>query len=782
MTEMARRIDVRRALAAAVLGWALVGGVAWAVADELPPPTDALAADRYRAAAALQNRGLYDLAATEWAALAGDYPDNPLFASARYQCGVCLAQLERFEEARAEFSKLLTGGWKLDPALEEQCYFHSAMARYNSALRRDNAERKAELRWAIIDFDKQLERFPEGALAAQAAFYRCEAYYAGGAAKEASIAYRALLDKYPDHPQRAEALYGLGVAEQETGQFVKAAATFEKLAAEFPKHGSAADARLRQAESLLTAGEHYLAVGQAKEALGVLETAGALPRWSRSDAVLLALADAEHGVGRPRDAIATIDRLLAEHAESGLADRAYQRRAESNAACDQWSAAVTDYGTLVDHWPQSELVPATLVARARAQWKLGDPAAAEASLDRFLNDHAEHSMAREAQVLRATVRHARGDYAGGIADADAVLAAGSTRPVRSDALYIRGLCQLALRQPAEAAATFERIVQKDPQYRAMDRVLYDLAWAYQESHDAEQAIATFNRLAESHPASPLATESRYRIGEVHFAAGDYAVAATHFEAAFDQATEPAVRERAAHKLAWCRFEQQEFAAAENAFGEQLAAYAEGALAADARVMLAECQFRQNNYRESLDGITAALDQPGVTGTLRQSAVLHAAQAAARLEQWDRCIELADRAIAEFSDARWTDEARCERGTALFHLGRLDEAGREFAALAASREPSGARAEFMLGKIQATRGEADDAIRTFFKVAYGYGDTSAPDAYRPWQAESLYEAARCLVETERVESARKLYEELLDRHPASAKADEARTALEEITRR
>jgi TolA-binding protein len=243
-----------------------------------------------------------------------------------------------------------------------------------------------------------------------------------------------------------------------------------------------------------------------------------------------------------------------------------------------------------------------------------------------------------------------------------------------------------------------------------------------------------------------------------------------------------VRERAAHKLAWCRFEQQNFDAAEQGFAEQIDAFPNGALAADARLMRGECQFRERKYREAFQSITASLDNATAVSSLRQSALLHAAQAAGEIEEWKRCLELADRAIAEFPDAAWLDDARCERGAALFHLRRLDEAERVFQSLTAARTPTGARAECMLGKIQASRGDSEEAVRTFFKVAYGYGDAEAPEPYRVWQAESLYEAARCLERTDRTESARKLYEELLVRFPTSTHAVEARAALQQVLQR
>jgi TolA-binding protein len=199
-------------------------------------------------------------------------------------------------------------------------------------------------------------------------------------------------------------------------------------------------------------------------------------------------------------------------------------------------------------------------------------------------------------------------------------------------------------------------------------------------------------------------------------------------------------------------------------------------------MQGECLFRQNEFPKALESFTQGLDDPNATSVLRQSALLHAAQAAGGAEQWDRCLALADRAIAEFPSAGWVADARCERGTALFKLDRLDEAQQELAAIAGNGQPSGARAEFTLGKIHIARGDYEVALRSFFKVAYGYGDAATPAAIREWQAESLYEAAQCLEDTNRVESARKLYEELVARHPDSAKAPSARQALQQSLQR
>ncbi len=75
---------------------------------------------------------------------------------------------------------------------------------------------------------------------------------------------------------------------------------------------------------------------------------------------------------------------------------------------------------------------------------------------------------------------------------------------------------------------------------------------------------------------------------------------------------------------------------------------------------------------------------------------------------------------------------------------------------------------MLGEMQFAAKEYDEAVRTFFAVAYGYGGREAPVDYHPWQAESLFEAARCLDQLGKPGAAAKLCRECVERFPKSPK--------------
>ena len=672
------------------------------------------------------------------------------------------------------------------------------------------AERRAE---SVAAYAAVAKDYPDHELAPRAAYMATHAALESGDVETAGKRAANFLQRYPDCGLAAEVGQVAAEVKLQQGEFADAADAFQKLLADHPQHAQRDAWTVRQAhsrmlaqscgeairilapawrdisatelraEAALVLGKSYLELGHADRAVDVLTAAAALPRWTQADDVLLTLAQAEHAQGQSVASIETLDELISQHPDSASVGRALLLRGELHAATPNPTAALADFERLLAARPDSPLAPRALLAQARVQYGQQQLAAAAASLDRIVKVFRKHELAPEALLLRAAVRHQRGDFAGGIADADAVLATDPPRPKRSDAIYTRGLCEMGLGQPADAAETLLRIVQKDPQYRAMDRVLYDLAWAYQEAQNATQATATFAKLVESYPNSPLAAESWYHVGEAHYAAKKYSAAAKSFWSAGQRATTAELSEKSLHKLAWSCFEQRQFEAAQEAFEKQLADHPDGRLRADALLLIGECEFQREKFAAALDAFTTALEQPSASEPLRELALLHAGQAAAQLGQWQRSLELLETSAGEFPSGKWSDQVRYERGWALYRLERLDEAQQLFETVAANdTQVLGARARFMVGEVLFAQKEFDDAVRKFFQVAYGYGDVDAPEPYHHWQAEAMFEAARCLEETQRFDSAQQLYKELLERYPTSEKAAYARNSLEEIMRR
>src|SRR5262249_28985494 len=115
-----------------------------------------------------------------------------------------------------------------------------------------------------------------------------------------------------------------------------------------------------------------------------------------------------------------------------------------------------------------------------------------------------------------------------------------------------------------------------------------------------------------------------------------------------------------------------------------------------------------------------------------------------------------------------------------NLDKLDEALARYEQVAAEtdREVS-ARARFMMGQILSDKQEYREAVRSFFKVAYGYGYPQAPEPLRGWQAKASYEAGRCFEVLMMIDQAKKSYQEVLDKYPTSEKAPMAKSRLEAL---
>jgi TolA-binding protein len=441
------------------------------------------------------------------------------------------------------------------------------------------------------------------------------------------------------------------------------------------------------------------------------------------------------------------------------------------------AGATADYRTLIRRWPNSTLAPRAKLALARMLAGELEYHPARQVLDDLLTKHPQHAAAGPAYLLRATLREKLGIYAGAIEDVDAFLATEPSQSARSDALYVRGLAQAALERFDDARQTYEALLKDNPNYQSADRVLYELAWATRNS-DAGDGTDQFRQLAERFPESPLAAECWYRVGEAQYAAGDAAAATQSFASAEARATDDAIREKAVHKLAWSHYEQGDFDQAAAGFRRQLEKYPAGELATDARLMVAETHFKQENYEQALAEFNAVLDGDVANQSLRAVSLLHAGQAAGQLKDWPRSLELLDRCAKDHPDTPIMDDVRYEKGWALYNLGRMDEAAELFTDVAGrDRSVLGARARFMAGEVEFANKDYDAAVRTYFKVAYGYGNENAPEPFHHWQAEAMFEAARCLEQTGRESSAHDLYRELVKRFPDSEKASHARNQLQ-----
>ena len=197
-------------------------------------------------------------------------------------------------------------------------------------------------------------------------------------------------------------------------------------------------------------------------------------------------------------------------------------------------------------------------------------------------------------------------------------------------------------------------------------------------------------------------------------------------------------------------------------------------------MIGESLFKQEKYEPALAALRRALDMKLASPEFSSLALLHAAESAAQLARWDDSVKLLARLKKEYPDSPHVDQATYDEGWAKQNLNQLDDALALYEAVADKTDAVvGARARFMMGEVNFAKKNYDEAIRNYFKVIYGYGDTQAPAAYKTWQADATYEAARCCEVKQSPEQAKKLYRELVVKYPDSNKAAAAKERLKQL---
>ena len=516
------------------------------------------------------------------------------------------------------------------------------------------------------------------------------------------------------------------------------------------------------------------------------------PQWPRRDEALLLLVRAQREAGDTAASLSAAERLVAEYPATQNAEVAWYRLGQARQDAGRHDDAIQAFDKARALKPQGPRASWSLLASGWCHEAKGRLDKAVASWTAVVDGYPDSGASVPALLARADLRQRQADYKSGLADARAVLArkaAGKTLDADAvpEALFIEGLCLSGLKQHAEGAATFQKLLDGYPAFPAADRAMFELGAAQTLAGHGDQAAQTFAAFVQRFPQSASAADAWFELGEQAWAARRYEEAARAYQSAVDRASKvgpdgkgnAALAEQSRHKLAWTFVSRGDHAAAAAAFAEQLAQHPGGPLAADAQAMRGESLLRQGKAAEAAAAFKAALADPNrlPSTDLRGLAFVRAAEAAATQEQWAESLAIADRLVAAEPNSLQAAQARYAAAWARQNLGQLDEALAGYREVAdAGRTEITARARLMEGEVLFEQGQHKEAIKAFFKAAYGFGEKAAPVAFHPWQAQATFEAARCFEVLEQPDKARGLYAELVERYPDSPQTPAAQKRL------
>jgi cellulose synthase operon protein C len=606
-------------------------------------------------------------------------------------------------------------------------------------------------------------------------------------AAEAEVVYKDLTTKHTDHGDLNLWHIRHGLALYLQKKYPEVVAMLSPLVAQMKTPEQQAEANYLMGISQFHA-EKYA------EAEQLLTTSLTLsPTWRQADETLLMLSRTQRKLNKNNESIGTVSKILTDFKESKLHDQARFRAGEYRYAIEDYQNSVTEYDNVINGFPQSPFVAYAQYGKAWAQLKLKDFANATQSFTKFIDANPQHALITEATYARATSRRQQGDFAGAIEDTNKVLAAANSTPdAKADALYERGMAEVAMNKNDIAVATFESVVKDYPKYAGLDKVLYELGWAYKSLTNAETAVAVFARLANEYPTSALVGEAFFHVAEDQYAKKMYEQAVKTYAQAKEKSPVGELSEKSIYKLGWSNFQLKQYEPALKEFSELLEKYPQATLATDSVFMKGECLFKLNRHAEALPVLQNALQVKLSNPAMEVLSRLHGGQAASQLKQWNVAETLQAEIIAKFADSPYIPEALYELGWAQQNQTKLEDAKKNYtAASEKSRGEVGARARFMLGEVFFEEKKYDDAIKEFQRCMYGYGAEQAQAEVKNWQSKAGYEAGRCAevqiaaaadapTKTKLIADAKKFYTFVLEKHAEKPEAAIAKQRIDVLS--
>ncbi len=676
-----------------------------------PPSEDALRP--YLTANGLLNRGLYDLAITEYRAFIEANPRDDRAATARYGLAVCLFRLNRFDEAAPELDRLLEvadftytpevlllrGHCALgaaDFALATTCFERvvrdhgsHASAPDAAALLVESLQRAGRNDEAAKAGADATRRWPEGAQRDRAELFWGLAETARGRPAQAAERFAAILARTPEGAIAEQAGLLLAQAQHRAGQLPQALAQYQAVARNGPER-LVPDAMLGAAQILQRQGDARQAATLADDLLRRFPESGAAPgAWLLRGRACFDLDD-------PTGARAAFERV-ATSGDASLHDDAAYWLAKCSLREGNAPDAAARLAEAGASFPQSELLPEMLYDRAIALSRIeGDPAAAIEAMGQFRERFAQHPLAPGALQAQASLEHRRSRY-------DASLA----------------LCEEFLRSyPGHEQAPGVAFLAAENDYLA---------------RRFDRAEGRYRHFLEQHPGDALAPAATFRRG------------------------------MALHRLGR-NDEARPLLLASAASGR------DGGPFRPALLALGEGAFDAGAWAEAERHLTAYLGPDGASPALdgADDALLKLAIARLRQDNPTRALESLDELIRSHPDSPQTLQARFERAQALVTLHRDAEAKAEFEAVLAIDERSrfAPYALNHLGAIAARAGDPDTAAAFYGRVA----DSGAAEDLIP---ESLFQRGLTLLGAGRYPEAIDALTRLIDDHPRHERAPAAR---------
>jgi TolA-binding protein len=584
----------RRRIAILVLGVTLAAWVSSALAQEKPveAKSSPQAIRQYRDAVAFQNRGVYDLAADEWSAFLTKFATDPLAGKAQHYLGVCLLQQQKLDEAIAAFDKAIKDFPASD--ITEQSYLNLGLAQYSAA----QAGKAESFDQAAATFAALAEKYPKSPQLAQAVFYRAESLYARDKKAESVPLYARFVAEFKDSPLRPDALYALGVTQEELKQPAESGATFDLFLKEFEKHPLRAEVIMRRAEA-------FFAQQKYAEAEKWFASAAAAPDFKLADYALIRQAASLYEQKKYPEAAALYAQAATKYPQSAYVATAKLAAGNCYYLAGNLAEAVKWFDQAIESGGEGAVEATHWLAKCLL--KENKPAEALAKVEQALANAGESPFKARLLLDKADALYELPDRRGDSVAVYAQVAKDFAQDaVASQAQYMAAFASLGLGQHQPALDYANAFIAAYPNDALLPDVLYVAAEANLLLGNHSEAEKLYGQLLEKHAARPDAQIWQVRLGLLQFLQKKYSEAVAQLTQALPNIKSPELQAEAQHLIGTSQLELQQADAAVKSLSAALAAAPKWRQADETLLNLAAAQRQLNQWQPAKESVAKVL--------------------------------------------------------------------------------------------------------------------------------------------------------------------------------
>ncbi len=536
----------------------------------------------YNTAANLFGEKEFALAINQYDQILEKHPEFSRKRDTQYYKALAHYNLQQYPAAAESFVAVRDSLPQLkDYRRSDKLLLYLAFSQYQIAKASDEAEQVDALKSSLNTYEQFFSLFSESELAAQAWFYRGEAFYElsrleNGPAlrKRAAEAYQCVINDYPASALRRRAQFAYGTCLEEMADFVAAEKVYEGYLEEFPEDEKADELRLRLADSLLQQGIAAKNTGDAE----IAKT-----RFEQADKIYQRLIDT------PRF--------------TSIAAAMYQR-AYCSLLTGQYKTAADLYATVANDYKDFEYADEAALDAGKYYFSAGDMTLAEKWLALVAEKDAQQRA--EATHWLCRIQLEKGAHQTALELANKMLADDpgnfevNLKMDAADALY-----HLPERK-RDAVSMYLSIAEKYPQQSVAAKALYYAAFGYLSVGDYPKAIETAQAFRIAYPQSEFLADTLEVLGQAALKTKQLTLADETFQLLVTQFSDHPRQDWWSTRAGWIQYLQGDYDAAIGLLAPTVLKLKDTTSLSEAHYIMGASQYELKNYAKAIEAFETAL--------------------------------------------------------------------------------------------------------------------------------------------------------------------------------